>query len=124
MKTRTLYGVKMTELECMKFSKWLHNYGVAPNTLKAEDRKKQAEQWLIDNNLHQIDLESVQSENFEEAGENPCIICGKSIDKPTNYIHLTTDGNLTRFEEHTESQGLFPVGHGCVRKIEAPFVFN
>jgi hypothetical protein len=41
-----VYGVQMTELENMKFSKYIVNSGVAMNTLEAEERTELATSWL------------------------------------------------------------------------------
>ena len=46
MKTYNVYGVEMTSLEEMRFSKHLDNERIAMNTFYKEERKKIAEDWL------------------------------------------------------------------------------
>lgn len=46
MKTYNVYGVEMTSLEEMRFSKYLDNKRIAMNTFYKEERKKIAEDWL------------------------------------------------------------------------------
>ncbi len=46
MKTQNVYGVEMTELENMIFSKWVSNNGIAMNTKTIEERRKITSDWL------------------------------------------------------------------------------
>ena len=46
MKTYIVYGVKMTSIEQMKFSKYLDNKRIAMNIFHKEERKKIAEKWI------------------------------------------------------------------------------
>ena len=50
MKTYDVYGVKMTSLEEMSFSKYLENNRIAMNTIYKEQRTKIAKDWL--NGIH------------------------------------------------------------------------
>lgn len=47
MKTTNVYGVEMTELENMIFSKWVSNNGIAMNTKTTEGRREITSDWLL-----------------------------------------------------------------------------
>lgn len=61
----------------------------------------------------------------EKPGQDRCLICNKpmNITDKTKYVHLLTDGNLTVKEEDNNSQGFFPVGMDCKKKIEKEYLF-
>jgi len=46
MKKLNVYGVELTELENMMFSKWISNNGIAMNTKTEEERKQITTDWL------------------------------------------------------------------------------
>lgn len=46
MKTETVYGVKMSGLENMIFSKYLSNNNIAMNTVGADERTRITWEWL------------------------------------------------------------------------------
>lgn len=46
MKTQLVYGVLMTSLENMMFSKWMNNNNVAMNTHTEAERTEIAQAWL------------------------------------------------------------------------------
>jgi len=47
MKDIILYGIRMTSLEEMLFSKWLNDVsGIAMNTLEKEERTEVARRWI------------------------------------------------------------------------------
>ena len=46
MKIETVYGVKMSGLEDMIFSKYLSNNNIAMNTVSADERTRIAQEWL------------------------------------------------------------------------------
>lgn len=45
MKNYDVYGIKMTSLEQMAFSKYLDNNRIAMNTFEKEERKEIAKKW-------------------------------------------------------------------------------
>lgn len=47
MKMENVYGVEMTELENMIFSKWVSNNGIAMNTKTIEERRIITSDWLL-----------------------------------------------------------------------------
>ena len=46
MKIETVYGVKMSGLEDMIFSKYLSNNNIAMNTVSSDERTRIAQEWL------------------------------------------------------------------------------
>lgn len=46
MKTNTVYGVEMTSLENMAFSKFIANNNIAMNTKTADERERLTAEWL------------------------------------------------------------------------------
>lgn len=46
MKKLNVYGVELTELENMMFSKWVSNEGIAMNTKTEEERMQITSDWL------------------------------------------------------------------------------
>lgn len=48
MKKEIIYGVQMTSLENMMFSKWISNNGIAMNTKTEDERKQFTINWLND----------------------------------------------------------------------------
>lgn len=89
------------------------------------------------NGIDVIDLDSIRSskydENIERYGDdvNTCFICGKPTAKNL-YIHFSTAGFIVPADideteldfRNLESQGCFPVGSECAKKIGKIFVFN
>jgi hypothetical protein len=82
--------------------------------------------------VHKIDLENVRSkrydDNVERHGEfsNTCFLCGKPTAEKL-HVHYTTDGMLidtTDDSEETNSQGFFPIGSECAKKLPKKFVFG
>jgi len=51
MKTYFVYGVKMTSLQELIFSKHINNCNIAMNTKTAEERREIAEKWLQSQNV-------------------------------------------------------------------------
>lgn len=57
---------------------------------------------------------------FYETNEEPCHICGRPVrtDRKFHAIEMTFDHDLVeRDEDNDQSQGLFPVGSECIKKI-------
>lgn len=49
-----VYGVKMTELENMKFSKYISNNNIAMNTQTETERTEIAQEWLNAQTFHTL----------------------------------------------------------------------
>lgn len=61
--------------------------------------------------------------NLDRLGEHPdtCLSCGKRT-KATLWVHLLTTGEITDQAEHPDSQGSFPIGPDCAKKIPSNFI--
>jgi hypothetical protein len=87
------------------------------------------------NGVNVIELDSVRSakydDNVERYGDHShtCFICGKSTAQRT-FVHLTTIGFLIPAELDDvdleffdlESQGCFPIGSECAKKVGPEFI--
>jgi hypothetical protein len=79
----------------------------------------------------EIPLEEVQSPNYEKNLErfgdhsDTCLICGKRTNGKSKYIHLLTNGNIVSYggDDIEESQGFFPIGSDCAKKLTIQFTF-
>lgn len=78
----------------------------------------------------EIPLEELQTENGykkRNGGNTPCLICGKEIKKGSKhkYVHLLQNGNIVSYQgdDIEGSQGLFPVGNECAKKLIIQFAF-
>ena len=49
MKTEEVYGVEMTSLENLIFSKWISNNSIAMSTKTEQERKQITLNWLTEN---------------------------------------------------------------------------
>jgi hypothetical protein len=82
------------------------------------------------NQISNIDLDSVRSSkydsNIERLGDHSdsCFVCGKRTAQK-HYVHYTEDGNLINTEESvSNSQGMFPIGPECSKKLPKGFTFS
>jgi hypothetical protein len=88
---------------------------------KPNNMKKQITQ------LNEIDRSEVISsrydDNVERLGEHSdtCFLCGKRTNEEL-HVHYTTSGMLTNNPNHPESQGCFPVGPECAKKLPKDFI--
>lgn len=78
----------------------------------------------------EIPLEELQTDKGKEMnnrGNNPCIICGKEIKKDARHkwVHLLENGNIVSWQDNDieGTQGLFPVGMDCAKKLVIQFAF-
>lgn len=80
----------------------------------------------------EINLQDIRStqydRNVERLGEwaDTCFICGKRT-ATNKAVHYTTDGMLSSAktaEEIENSQGLFPIGNECAKKLPKQFIFQ
>ncbi len=79
----------------------------------------------------EIPLEEVQSPNYEKNIDrfgdhsDTCLICGKKTNGKSKYVHLLTNGNIVSYgsDDIVESQGFFPVGSDCAKKLVVQFTF-
>jgi hypothetical protein len=81
----------------------------------------------------EIDLEDIRvkeyQNNIDRLGEyaNTCFICGKLIKnmEKAKYVHYLTNGNIISYggDDVENSQGFFPVGSDCAKKLVIQFAF-
>ncbi len=78
----------------------------------------------------QIPLSEIQTEkakNMDISLGNYCVVCGRKIKEgsKSKMIHLLTNGNIVSYDgsDVMESQGFFPVGSECVKKLQINFAF-
>ena len=77
----------------------------------------------------EVPLEELQSEKAKDLDitlDFCCVICGKKLKENQKYKHiqLLENGNIISSSEDFEnSQGFFPVGNECVKKLKINFSF-
>jgi hypothetical protein len=81
----------------------------------------------------EIDLEEIRAKeyqnNIDRLGENTntCFICGKRIKnmEKAKYVHYLTNGNIISYggDDVEDSQGFFPVGSDCAKRLVIQFAF-
>lgn len=77
----------------------------------------------------EIPIEELQTEDARENWGNynsdQCCLCGKKVGKNPKYVHLLTDGNIISYsgDDVENSQGFFPVGSECAKKLVINFAF-
>ena len=79
-----------------------------------------------------IELSSIRSskydDNIERLGDdsNTCFCCGKHTAKKL-FVHYTTDDQLVNERDENKvinSQGFFPIGSECAKKLPKDFIFE
>ncbi len=77
----------------------------------------------------EIPLNEVQSKDYEKnekrgGNRNPCLICGKEIKGEAKQVQLLTTGYIVSSDQSfVNSQGFFPVGNDCAKKLVIKFAF-
>jgi len=71
--------------------------------------------------------EDKQGIKFTEYEEEPCFFCGRGIREGNQklYVHYLTDGRITNLDSQILpdlSQGYFPVGGRCIKKVPKDFL--
>ena len=75
----------------------------------------------------EIPLSDIESKEMKKGAANPCICCGREINKERFFVHLLTNGNLVSTDQpfhHSEDQGFFPIGGTCKNKLPNNFYFD
>lgn len=79
-------------------------------------------------NLSDITINTGKEYNFTSSNQEPCIICQKplNVSDKTKYVHMLTSGELINSLNNYEfdSQGLFPIGNDCCKKLPKDFIFH
>ncbi len=77
----------------------------------------------------EIPLSELQNEdaknNWGNYNENQCCLCGKKVGKKPKMVHYLTNGNIISWggSDVANSQGFFPVGSECAKKLVIQFAF-
>jgi len=79
----------------------------------------------------EIPLEEVRSDkynaNIDRLGEHSdtCFICGKRTNGKQKNVHYLENGNIVSYggDDIVGSQGFFPVGKDCAKKLIINFFF-
>ncbi len=80
-------------------------------------------QAIVEMPLHELQSEDAKS-NWSDYSDNQCCLCGKKVGKNPKMIHYLTNGNIISTDEHHDkSQGFFPVGSECAKKLIVNFAF-
>jgi len=81
-------------------------------------------QRVIEIPLHELQNEDAQN-NWGDYNENQCCLCGKKVGKNPKMVHYLTNGNIISWsgDDVANSQGFFPVGSECAKKLVIQFAF-
>jgi hypothetical protein len=77
----------------------------------------------------EIPIEELQTpearNNWCNYSENQCCLCGKKVGKNPKYVHYLNNGNIISYSGNDvqNSQGFFPVGSECAKKLIIQFAF-
>lgn len=72
------------------------------------------------------EVQTEKAKNMDISILSCCCICGKRIKDGSKYkqVQLLTNGNIISTHEDVEnSQGFFPVGNECLKKLVIQFAF-
>jgi hypothetical protein len=70
------------------------------------------------------DLQTGKALEIDATVTGGCIICGKAIKGNAKMVQLLENGNIVSTSEDVEgSQGFFPVGPDCAKKLVISFTF-
>ena len=76
----------------------------------------------------EIPITELQTEKARKTWQNHsdrCCLCGKKVGKNPKMVHYLTNGNIVSWsgEDIEGSQGFFPVGNECAKKLVIQFAF-
>lgn len=77
----------------------------------------------------EIPLDELQNEdarnNWGSWNEDRCCLCGKKVGENPKMVHYLTNGNIVSYDgsDVANSQGFFPVGKECAKKLVIQFAF-
>ena len=73
------------------------------------------------------ELQTEKAQNMDISITNCCCICGNKIKEgaKVKMVHLLENGNIVSYDgsDIVGSQGFFPVGSECVKKLTINFAF-
>ena len=81
-------------------------------------------QRIIEIPIYELQSKDAQ-ENLGQYQDNQCCLCGKKVGKNPKMVHYLTNGNIVSYsgDDIQESQGFFPVGNECAKKLVIQFAF-
>lgn len=81
-------------------------------------------QAIVEIPIHDLQNEDARN-NWGDYSDNQCCLCGKKVGKNPKMVHYLTNGNITSAgeEQVDNSQGFFPVGSECAKKLIINFAF-
>lgn len=80
-------------------------------------------QCIVEVPIKDLQTESARK-NWANYSNDQCCLCGKKVGKNSKMVHYTTDGTIISTNEDVEhSQGFFPVGNECAKKLVINFSF-
>ena len=81
-------------------------------------------QRIIEIPISELQTEDARN-NWGSYNSNQCCLCGKRLGKNSRMIHYLTNGNIISYfgDDVTNSQGFFPVGSECAKKLIIQFAF-
>lgn len=77
----------------------------------------------------EIPIDELQSNeaklHWGDYSDNQCCLCGKKVGKNPKMVHYLTNGNIVSHsgDDIENSQGFFPVGSECAKKLIIQFAF-
>ncbi len=77
----------------------------------------------------EIPIEELQTDfakaNWGDFKDNQCCLCGKKVGNNPKLVHYLTNGNIVSWSGNdiANSQGFFPVGNECAKKLIIQFAF-
>jgi hypothetical protein len=81
-------------------------------------------QRIIEIPIEELQTKDAQN-NWANYSEDQCCLCGKKVGKNPMYVHYLTNGNIVSHsgDDIQNSQGFFPVGSECAKKLVIQFAF-
>ena len=81
-------------------------------------------QRIIEIPIYELQSKDAQ-ENWGQYQDKQCCLCGKKVGKNPKMVHYLTNGNIVSYsgDDIQESQGFFPVGNECAKKLVIQFAF-
>lgn len=81
-------------------------------------------QRIIEIPLDELQTEDAK-ENWGDYNTDQCVLCGKKVGKDPKMVHYLTNGNIISYsgDDVDNSQGFFPVGSECAKKLVIQFAF-
>lgn len=81
-------------------------------------------QRIIEVPINELQTENAKN-NWGNYNTNQCCLCGKKVGKNPKYVHYLTNGNIISYggNDIQNSQGYFPVGNECAKKLVIQFAF-